>query len=150
MNRWRTIWIFALLVTLWSALVPQAAASWECEGRTCGTALLCCCMGPDAARDANCRTDAAPSQATGTSDCPASCNCVLAVQTPETARPAAGIAAPLLHVALLPQAPGLVGPLPSEVVARSIEPRGPPAPHTCLSTPVLRGPPALTLSTIGT
>lgn len=138
-----------MLVT---AFVPQALAAWECEGRTCGTSLwFCCCVEPEGPRDANCGTEATTTGNAGNADCPAACNCVLTVKAVESGRIAsAPTASQTVQTAVtLPQAPILVEPVPTEVVARSIESRGPPAPKVCLATPVLRGPPALTFSTVG-
>lgn len=136
---------------LTTAGAPQALASWECEGRTCGTSLwFCCCSTPEGPQDPNCGTGAATTGAAGMA-CPAACNCVLTVESVESARAAMAVSAhQVFHApAALSQAPFLVEPLPTEVVARSFESRGPPASKTCLSTPALRGPPALTFTPIG-
>jgi hypothetical protein len=151
-RRFRTIWVLTLMALLVSAVAPQASASWQCEGRTCGTTLwFCCCLSPDAPKDANCGSAGTTAEGSGTAACPSDCNCVLTVEAPDDARfvSPVGLAAPVFHPVLLPQAPVLLGPMPTEIVARSIDTRGPPRTPICLATPVLRGPPALMSSTIG-
>jgi len=147
----RTIWVLALVAMLVTAFVPQAVASWVCEGRTCGIALwFCCCSAPEDSQDPNCAS-APRAVADGVSNCPANCNCVLTVTNADGSRPsyAATFVAPLYAPALVVPKVSYHGPVPTELLAHSIESRGPPRASICLATPALRGPPCLNASLIG-
>ena len=146
----RLFWVFALVAVLSTALAPQAFASWVCEGRTCGiTLLLCCCTSPDAGRDAKCDTGSRTQS--GSSVCPASCECVLTVSNLDTTRPTpiSLQVAPAELFALLPVTFHYVAPSPAEELPHLGETRGPPPRVLALGTPTLRGPPSLTFPHIG-
>ena len=150
-RRFRTIWTLGLFLLLWSTAAPQAFASWSCDGRVCSTGWSCCCVLPTPSQDRNCGV-ASAGPATGMAGvCAASCACVSTVQSWDVDRSAAVLAVhvPIIHVALMPPPPAHLGPLPTELVARSHSLRGPPPTAGHLFTPALRGPPALTSPTIG-
>lgn len=153
-RHFRTFWILALVAILVAALAPQTLAAWQCEGRTCGTSLwVCCCVATASQQDENCGGQplAVKVKAAGGIGCASDCNCVLTVKSAENGRLSA-LAMPHLTVqtaVVQPQVCLFPEPLPNEVVARSSEDRGPPPPKVCLASPVLRGPPALTFSPIG-
>jgi hypothetical protein len=153
-RRFRTFWLLALAAMLVTAFAPQAFAAWQCDGRVCGTTLwFCCCISPTGQQDVNCGDQKvrAEGPAAGALGCPSECNCVLTLKGAENGRLGAATA-PMVVVHALPAvlvSPCLVEPVPTEVVARSLGSRGPPAPKVCLATPVLRGPPALTIPSIG-
>jgi hypothetical protein len=54
---------------------------------------------------------------------------------------AATTSLPVLHAAVLPAAPFMLEPLPTEKTPRSVETRGPPGPIVALSANQLRAPP---------
>jgi hypothetical protein len=149
-RRFRPIWTLALFLLLWATAAPQAFASWTCDGRVCSTGWSCCCVLPTSSQDRNCAASAGP--ATGAAGvCAASCACVSTVQSWDTDRSAASVAVhpPVIHVALMPPPPADLGPLPTELVARSRSLRGPPAAAGHILMPALRGPPVLTSPSIG-
>src|SRR5436190_1496499 len=82
-KRSRTIWIATMLALLLAAIVPQAEAVWQCDGRTCGTAQ-CCCVSPNGAKDRNCKASTGP--VSGADGCTSNCRCVLVDQALHTAR----------------------------------------------------------------
>lgn len=152
-KHFRRIWILALVATLVGALAPQTLAAWQCEGRTCGTSLwVCCCVAAASQQDANCgQSVMARVGAPGGMGCTSDCKCVLTVKSAENGQLSTmAVPSPVVQVAaVLPQVCLFPEPLPTEVVARSSEDRGPPPPKICLAMPVLRGPPALTFTPIG-
>ena len=137
---------------LTSAFAPQALASWQCEGRTCGTTLwFCCCIAPEGTQDPNCAdTDASPA-GSGSLNCPSECNCTLTVTSAENSQVVATAAASFLvdAPAIVTQVSRLTLTTPTEILARSLQDRGPPAPKASLATPVLRGPPSPTFPIFG-
>lgn len=149
MTFWRTMRTLALLALFLAAFTPIVDATWQCEGRTCGTTpWFCCCTSPVGARDANClsshpRFAWLPGPTSDVAACARDCGCVLTFRTP----PAARLPVPsndrgsLFDLAAW--APALVAPalLPTEIVARFFDRRGPPIPSPVLGTPSLRGPP---------
>lgn len=147
----RTIWLLGVLALLFSAVAPEALASWQCEGRACGISMwACCCIGPAGARDQQCASlqsagNSLAERGAGVSACPSNCKCEMITRSVESIRPAitVSLSAPY-HCPALPVAPVSLGQVPTQRLAHSIESRGPPLPLLCLSTPVLRGPPALT------
>jgi len=142
----------ALVAMLMTAFVPQALASWQCEGRTCGTTLwFCCCIAPEGTQDPNCADTNANPGGSGSLNCPSECNCTLTVTSAENSQVVATVAASFLFdaPAIAPQVSRLTLITPTEILARSLQDRGPPAPKVCFATPALRGPPSLTFPTFG-
>jgi hypothetical protein len=139
-RRSSTIWITTIFALLLAALVPQAEAVWQCDGRTCGTAL-CCCVSSDGVNDPNCKVSTGP--VSGAAGCSSNCRCVLVSQALNAARTeqVSSFTAPVFHRVLLPAAPAAVAPLPTEIVARCIQRRGPPPCRVALASPSLRAPP---------
>lgn len=140
------------MAMLATALTPQALASWECEGRTCGTSIwFCCCAAPEGEQDANCESVDLPAADDADLSCPASCNCVLTISAGDGGQLAAVATTGRIveSPAALPQPLSLSGLLPARFLFETVETRGPPAAKLCLATPSLRGPPALHPSTVG-
>lgn len=150
-RRLRSIWLVVAFGLLFTSLAPEALASWQCEGRTCGTTLwFCCCKSPEAAQDSNCATVQAPSEEGATAGCPANCNCTLTIRNAEAGRlPTATVAVHVFPVSWVGVAPPLSVALPKAVCLRQVESRGPPPASVALATPALRGPPALTSNSSG-
>lgn len=146
----RSLWILALLAVLSTALAPQAFASWVCEGRTCGTTLLCCCTSPEPGQDANCNQGSG-AQAGASTTCATECECVLTVSNLDSAGSSQPnlYSAPIVAAVFLPYGVTYVAPAPAEKTPHVGETRGPPVRSLCLFTPVLRGPPVLTFPVIG-
>jgi hypothetical protein len=141
-TRLRFLWAVALVAFLLSAVAPQATGSWQCEGRTCGvTPWYCCCDSPAGAQDGNCRSSAR--SASSTAACARDCGCELTVHAGHVLRrtPPMGFPSPIFHPVLNPGAAIIVAPVPSRVLARSLETRGPPLPCRAWNTPSLRAPP---------
>lgn len=140
----RILWLVTLIALLFSAVAPQAYASWQCEGRLCGTTpWQCCCYSPDLEKERDCPAEVTPQA--HTTVCPSSdCGCTMALRSDDADRPTAATVHFALDFtpALLPPAPLTLGPLPTEKIARSLEARGPPGPLLALSSHRLRGPPA--------
>ena len=148
----RTISLWVVVALVLSGSASGASASWQCEGRTCGTSMwFCCCAAPDGSRDLRCDAPNGPSASNGaTNACPAGCSCVMVVRNVDHHRanaPAHNVA-PAYHPVMLPPALGLLPTLPTERVARAAALRGPPPASSAVAAPTLRGPPSLTLPLI--
>lgn len=144
MTRFRTYWRLALLALLFSVCSPEALASWQCEGRTCGTSLwFCCCVSPVNEQDSNCPTSARTASAGSAQVCPSECQCVLTVSAADTELAAAAhhIAAPHYCPGLVTQRVAFVVPVPTGGAIRSVEGRGPPPQPIVFASPSLRAPP---------
>jgi hypothetical protein len=150
MIRLRTFLVFTLLAMLFTALAPQALASWVCEGRTCGIATqTCCCFAAAAARDPRCGNPRPVKS--GTSVCSSQCKCVLSssiLDSASTTQPIVQAVAAELP-GLLPNAFEYHLPAPAVELPHQGEGRGPPPALRCFATPALRGPPSLTRSING-
>jgi len=132
----------ALFVLLLLVSAPEASGYWQCEGRACGvTPWLCCCESPVEARDAKCLH--ATRSPGGRGVCPSGCNCVMTVRPADVRQPDPAPRPSLAYLPALVSAPLPAPELPhSELMARSIEARGPPLPLATVSAAVLRGPPS--------
>lgn len=99
-------------------------------------------------QDGNCEAKAGPTANGDASACGADCNCTPSVRAADTDRRSdrAILQIPVPQPAVLPLPPAYELPLPSEVVARSYELRGPPPTGIALDTPTLRGPPTSDVS----
>jgi hypothetical protein len=156
-NRIASFWAhtlsqLAFLAVLLLACAPQSSASWQCEGRVCGTSIwTCCCVTSSDSHDADCGPlptaghFSSSTHAQEISDCPAKCHCTVTTQSsgPTTS--------------LTSESPSLVAFLDGFVVAEPIVPelrvlrsteavppmesRGPPANAVYFASPCLRGPP---------
>lgn len=141
----RSFWRLALFTLLLSICAPEALATWQCEGRTCGTTLwFCCCVSPTSAQDGNCPTSARPGTARGGAQvCPSQCQCVLTVAATDTeaTRVAATVAIADYVPAIVSPRPELPVPVPTGGAIRTVEGRGPPPRSSVFATPSLRAPP---------
>lgn len=141
------LWFVALLALLVSTAAPQAFASWQCEGRACGSSpWQCCCFSLEKEGGDGCSSEAKRAAHDAHAGvCPSSdCRCTLVVQATDTTHPSApaGLSVPHFALAMPQPAPVVPAPLPTEKVARSVESRGPPGPLVALTAHQLRGPPS--------
>lgn len=145
-RRFRSIWLLVAFGLLVTTFAPEALASWQCEGRTCGTTLwFCCCKAPTTAQDANCATAQTQEEEGASAGCPAGCNCVLTVRSADEGRtPSTQAVAHTAPVAWIGIARTMHIALPKATYLSRVEGRGPPLLNVCFVTPVLRGPPVLT------
>ncbi len=144
MVKWRTLSQRLALLLVMTYLIPvQAGASWFCEGRQCGVALLfCCCNDPSGNRDQSCATAGAAKQ--DQSICPAECRCVVVTSGVDTttfksSTPLVIFSADVLVPCSYYQAPVVVPTSP----IRSIEGRGPPVRSVVFVPLGLRAPPSV-------
>jgi hypothetical protein len=140
----RTLWRLALLALLLSVCSPEARASWQCEGRTCGTSLwFCCCVSPVNAQDSNCPTAVRTASTRNAQVCPSECQCVLTVSAVDTevASTSPLAVAPHYCPALATRRVAFVVPVPTGGTIRSVEGRGPPPRPIVFASPSLRAPP---------
>lgn len=147
----RIIWLFTLCALLIGTLAPEALATWQCEGRACGTSLwFCCCLSPAESQDSRC-AGSLPAGRDGAGGCRTACNCVLTVRTPDPGRVSMAGSPPTVVLCDL-GFPVVCYEVPAKIrmSARSFEGRGPPPLSLADAPTALRGPPCMTPSLIGT
>ena len=125
--------------------VVEAADVWQCEGRTCAVRLGgCCCVVPGGQKDPDCGQPARQSAPTTPGfACADGCGCVQVITDCDAHNAAVTpVKSFSFGFAVLPAPVTVyVAPALTDVVAHTIEARGPPVLAVALSSPSLRAPP---------
>ena len=145
--------VAALLMALWAGMAPASSATWQCEGRICGTSpWTCCCASPKPVTSTSPQCDLqsstrtthfqSPLHVSEVAPCSVDCHCAMVVSE----RGAVVVqshhvfVAPVLQVAVLPRAFELAAPLVVQS-SRPLPSRGPPCTFLSFVSPSLRAPP---------